>query len=78
MEARLGDLEGGVKGVTTSHVDLSAGFRNADWEFRGHTIMQRRAEFRPFSWLHDLWKRGQLDLSPPLPTAKRMARQISA
>ena len=27
--------------------------------------MQRRAEFRPFSWLHDLWKRGQLDLSPP-------------
>ena len=27
--------------------------------------MPRRAEFRPFSWLHDLWKRGQLDLSPP-------------
>lgn len=27
--------------------------------------MQRRAEFRPFSWLHDLWKRDQLDLSPP-------------
>lgn len=27
--------------------------------------MQRRAEFRPFSWLHDLWKREQLDLSPP-------------
>lgn len=27
--------------------------------------MQRRAEFRPFSWLHDLWKRQQLDLSPP-------------
>jgi hypothetical protein len=27
--------------------------------------MRRRAEFRPFSWLHDLWKRGQLDLDPP-------------
>lgn len=27
--------------------------------------MQRRAEFRPFSWLHDLWRRDQLDLSPP-------------
>lgn len=27
--------------------------------------MQRRAEFRPFSWLNDLWKRDQLDLSPP-------------
>lgn len=27
--------------------------------------MQRRAEFRPFSWLFDLWKRDQLDLSPP-------------
>lgn len=27
--------------------------------------MQRRAEFRPFGWLHDLWKRNQLDLSPP-------------
>ena len=27
--------------------------------------MNRRAEFRPFSWLHDLWKRNQLDLSPP-------------
>ena len=27
--------------------------------------MQRRAEFRPFSWLHDLWKREQLDLDPP-------------
>ncbi|HEY4045099.1 MAG TPA: DUF262 domain-containing protein [Rhodopila sp.] len=27
--------------------------------------MQRRAEFRPFSWLNDLWKREQLDLSPP-------------
>ena len=27
--------------------------------------MHRRAEFRPFSWLHDLWKRDQLDLSPP-------------
>lgn len=27
--------------------------------------MQRRAEFRPFSWLHDLWKRQQLELDPP-------------
>ncbi len=27
--------------------------------------MQRRAEFRPFSWIFDLWKREQLDLSPP-------------
>jgi hypothetical protein len=27
--------------------------------------MQRRAEFRPFSWLNDLWRREQLDLSPP-------------
>lgn len=27
--------------------------------------MQRRAEFRPFSWLHDLWQRDQLDMSPP-------------
>jgi hypothetical protein len=27
--------------------------------------MQRRAEFRPFSWLNDLWQREQLDLSPP-------------
>jgi hypothetical protein len=27
--------------------------------------MQRRAEFRPFSWLNDLWRRDQLDLSPP-------------
>lgn len=27
--------------------------------------MQRRAEFRPFSWLNDLWKRDQLELSPP-------------
>ncbi|MBO6719380.1 MAG: DUF262 domain-containing protein [Rhizobiaceae bacterium] len=27
--------------------------------------MQRRAEFRPFGWLHDLWQREQLDLAPP-------------
>lgn len=27
--------------------------------------MQRRAEFRPFSWLNDLERRDQLDLSPP-------------
>ncbi len=27
--------------------------------------MQRRAEFRPFSWLNDLFVRDQVDLSPP-------------
>ena len=27
--------------------------------------MQRRAEFRPFSWLNDLHGRNQLDLEPP-------------
>jgi hypothetical protein len=27
--------------------------------------MQRRAEFRPFSWLNDLWRRDHLDLLPP-------------
>lgn len=27
--------------------------------------MKRRAEYRPFSWLNDLYVRRQLDLSPP-------------
>jgi hypothetical protein len=27
--------------------------------------MLRRADFRPFSWLNDLYNRDQLDLDPP-------------